>query len=311
MVQTGPPLKDEKAEGEGDAAGKAPGGHPGGAPKKKPVNNALPMGHGFMRNTGPVESVYLMLKGAEAPSEAPEVYYRFTARTLERHGGVPLASTYHKAKVEKDANGLWRADLIGKTFGTFEIFSRYVVNGTTFFSQMNFLHFMMEDDKEYPDPEKVEGLPPNWPSFIFPMSKFNEMPFRGTQTENKVDFEVLRDGNKVETASGFLVDVKDGPYVPAVLNYDAKKGNYNLTPPDDPTLKVSGGPMGGSSESKNMVALLSLPGGENMTFTFTVSRSKWSYRKIGLGVVLILAAATIIGIITADRRGKFKYNERD
>jgi hypothetical protein len=310
MVQTDPPYKDDgfNKHVTGD---EKPETVQSESFKKNSMNTAPQMRYGMIRNIGPVESVYLMLKGVTEPDEVPEVYYRFTARTLERHGGVPLSSTYHKAKVEKDKNGLWRADLIGNTFGTFEIFSRYKVKGKTFYGQMNFLHFLREDAKDGPVAENVKSLPADWPTFIFPMSKYNEMPFRGTQTENKVYFEVLRDGNKIEGAKGFLVDIKEGPFTSAVLNYEKERGDYNLTPPDDPTLKVVSGPMGGSSETKNMVALLTLPNGENMTFTLTVSRAKWSYKKIGLGVILTLAAAIIIGIITADRRRKFKYNEHD
>jgi hypothetical protein len=299
-------LKDEARGKPGD----------GKDTKEKKDNNSggVTMGHSFMRNRSPVESLYLFVKGAEIPEEAPEVYYRFTARTLERHGGVPLGSAFYRAKVEKDQNGLWRADLVGKSFGTFEVYSKYKVKGSVFYSQFNILHFVTEDIKDGPDMESVSGLPSDWPEYVFPFSRQNKMPFRGMETDTKVDFEALRGGKPILAVNSYLLDAKDGPYMPAAISLvDASKGKYSLSPPNDPSLYVSrstaGGRPGGRVGFKNMVALLELPNNEFMTFTLTVSRSRWTYRKIGLGLVFVLTISVIVGLVTAQRRGKFKYNE--
>jgi hypothetical protein len=290
--------KEHEAKGDTKAANKKSGSAP-------------PMGHGFMMNRSPLESVYLMVKGGSETIEAPEVFYRFTARTLERHGGVPLASSYYKAKVLKDENGLWRADLIGNKFGTIEVYSRYKIGDETVYSQFNFLHFMTseEEDPDSPKAESVDALPTDWPVFLFPASKYNEMPFRGTQTENTVDFDVLREGKPVIAEKAYLVETKKNFVSPEPVSFDNSSGKFSLSPADDPTLAVSSGPMGGMSGSKNMVALVKLPSNEVMTFTLSVTRSKWSYRKLGLGLILILSVAVVVGIVTADKRRRFKYNE--
>jgi hypothetical protein len=273
---------------------------------------AMPMGHGFPTTRSPIESVYLLVRGGEEPVEAPEVYYKFTVRTLERHGGVPLASTYHKAKVVKDDNGLWRADLVGTRFGTIEVYSRYRVGDETVYSQYNFLHFIAEEeDKSVPVPETVPGLPEDWPVFEFPSSKYNEMPFRGTQTENEVDFALLRYGKNVSPRNTLLTDVEENHFPPQTIGFNDSSGKYTLSPADDPTLQISSGPMGGMAGSKSMVAMVNLPGNESVTFTLSVTRSKWSYRKLGLGLVFVLCTAIVVAIVTAERRRKFKYNESD
>jgi hypothetical protein len=281
--------------------------------QKKPARAmAMGHGHGFRAQSSPVESAYLVVKDGEQPAEAPEVYYRFTARTFERHGGVPLASTYHKAEVTKDENGLWRADLIGNKFGTMEIYSRYVLGGETVYSQFNFLHYANEEELSgAPDPEIVPGLPADWPVLEFPSSKYNEMPFRGTQTENQVDFALLRNGQKVSPEKSLLVETKKSPFPPETIGFDGSTLKYTLSPADDPRLAVTSGPMGGMSGSKSMVALINLPNNEAVTFTLNVTRSKWSYRKLGYGVLFALCVAAIAGIVTAERRRKFKYNESD
>ena len=294
-----------------------PGGASDSKEKAKSSQGQAPtMGHAFMRNNSPGESLYLFVKGAGEPDEAPEVYYRFTARTLERHGGVPLGSSYYRADVEKDANGLWRADLVGKTFGTFEVYSRYKVRGKTFYSQFNTLHFVTEEIKDAPDAERVEGLPEGWPEYVFPSSRYNKMPFRGAEAETTVDFFVRSGGRPVTALSSYLLDAKSGPYMPVSMSLrDPASGGYSLSPPSDPSLNARGGrgpgPGGMRPGVKNMVALMELPNGETMTFTLTVSRSRWTYRKVGLGLVLVLIASVAIGLVTARRRRKFKYNELD
>jgi hypothetical protein len=326
IVPASATLKDP-VPGEGPEKGKGPlagselpEGKPGEGKdsKEKKINSSEggPMGHSFMRNRTPVESLYLVLKGAEGPDEPPEVYYKFTARTLERHGGVPLGSRFYKAKVEKDENGLWRADLIGKTFGTFEVYSRYKIKGSTFFSQFNILHFVTEDITEGPDAESVPGLPSDWPEYVFPSARQNKMPFRGMETESKVDFEIKRGGKPALAVNSYLLDAKDGPYAPAAITLkDASTGTYTFSPPKDPSLfvsaKTSGGRPMGRVGFKNMVAVLELPNNEFMTFTLTVSRSRWTYRKLGLGLVFVLTVSVIVGLVTAQRRRKFKYNEFD
>jgi hypothetical protein len=269
-------------------------------------------GHGMRRafssSPKPALRVYLIVLGAPAPTEAPQVYYRFTKRSRARHGGVPLVSQYHKAEVLKDETGLWAADLIGKSYGTFEIYSRYELNGTVVFSQVNFIHSMREEDKEYPNPDNVLEIPKDWPIFLFPASKYNDMPFRGTRTDTLVTFSLSREGKPLASDMAFLLETKEGPYLPKPLSFDESTFKLGLSPDDDPDLKVSSGPVTAVSDQKTMVALAKLSNGEVMTFSFSVSRSKWSYKKPAIGLALLLSVAGLTGIVTVDRRKKFKFN---
>jgi hypothetical protein len=266
------------------------------------------MGHGFSTNRSPIQNVYLVVPGGAQPEEAPEVYYRFTARTLERHGGVPLGSTYHKANVTLE-DGVWKAELVGPTFGTIEVFSRFKVDGTTVYSQYNFLHFIRDEDAQGVSLAPIAQMPQDWPVFDFPSSSYNDMPFRGTQTENSVDFDVKQGTDPVVAQAAYLVELRDGTFLSSPMSIGETSGKYNMTPADDPLLPVVSGPMGGGSASKTMLALLELPDGNVMTFSLNVSRSKWSYRKLGLGLIFVLVVSIVVGMVTADRRARFKYNE--
>jgi hypothetical protein len=272
-------------------------------------------GHGlrraFREKPLPVERVYLIVSGAPAPAEAPLVYYRFTKRSKGRHGGVPLVSHYHKAEVFKDATGLWAADLIAKSYGTLELFSRYELKGKVHFSQLNILHFMREDDKDFPNPEELKGIPVDWPIFLFPASKHNDMPFRGTKTRELVSFPITRDGKPLSSEKAFLLETKRASYQPETIGFDPDTLEHALSPMDDPELKVSGGPAPVLSDHKNMVALVTLSGGEVMTFLLTVSRSKWSYKKPGLGLAFLISVGAAVGIVTSNRRKNFKYSKGD
>ncbi|MDR2460358.1 MAG: hypothetical protein LBE38_06200 [Deltaproteobacteria bacterium] len=300
--------REGQAERDGDKNEEGAQAHPDNSQSGRTQSaSGPPMGH--VTTKSHIQSVYLMTKGAPQPEEAPEVYYRFTARTLERHGGVPLHSSYHKANVTMDERGYWRADLVGPTFGTIEVFSKIKLGDTTVYSQYNFLHFLTEEDAAGLEPEPTVLMPSEWPVFIFPTSNYNDMPFRGTQTENEVDFNVTRYGSSVVAQNAYIVDVKEGQRGPQDIVLDLEKSKYSLSPDDDPTLAVSNGPMGGMGGSKNMVAILSFPNNEVITFTFSVSRSKWSYRKLGLGFLFVGSVAVVVGIVTADRRRRFKYNE--
>jgi hypothetical protein len=272
-------------------------------------------GHGlrraFSEKLGPVVRVYLIVRGAPAPQEAPLVYYRLTKRSRGRHGGVPLVSYYHRAEVIQVATGLWAADLVAKTYGTLELFSRYELSGAIHYSQLNILHLLREDDKDFPEPEKLSGIPQDWPIFLFPASKYNDMPFRGTKTDTIVSFPITRGGEPLASEKAFLLETKRASYEPESIGFDPETLKHALSPADDPELKVSSGPVTAFADQKNMVALLTLSSGEVMTFAMTVSRSKWSYKKPGIGLALVISVGAIAGIVTTSRRKQFKYNEID
>jgi hypothetical protein len=137
------------------------------------------------------------------------------------------------------------------------------------------------------------------------------MPFRGTQTETIVTFDVKRGDSPVLAQAGWLVETRDGFFHLNSVSFGKGPGKYSLQPSDDPTLEVSSGPLGGTSEAKTMLAVLKLPDGEVMTFSLNVTRSKWSYRKLGLGLLLVLTVSIVVGIITSDKRRRFKYHEQN
>jgi hypothetical protein len=268
----------------------------------------LPSSTGNTIYRNPVHRVYLVTVGAPRPDEAPEVYYKFTARSRGRHGGVPLAATFHKAEVTLE-DGLWRAELIGFTYGTLELFSRFKLKGSIVYSQYNvFLSLRPGDYEEPVQPPRVE-MPQDWPLFLFPLPRPNGMPFRGTQTEELVDFDVQRGTSPVIAEAGWLVETRDGTRSAQSLIIGDQPGKYSLRPANDPSLLVAQGPLGGTS--KTVLALLELPGGEVMTFSLYVVRSKWTYRKLGLGILVVLTVSVVVGIIVSDRRRRFKYDEFD
>jgi hypothetical protein len=310
----------------GSPAGNSPamGGHPGGSPTgTKPASNGEPkkannsstadniVRHSFTMNRSPIHKIYLSVQGAEQPTEAPEVYYLTTARTLARHGGVPLGKTTHKAEVVMDEKrGVWRADIVGNSFATVEVFSRFKLNGTTVYSQYNFLHFLTDEDaKDLPKVPETP-LPVDWPKLVFPEGSYNGMPFRGLQTGNSVDFSVANVAKLDEPTGGILIDAKPNGVEPSPITFNPKKEKYSFSPNSDPNLVVVSGPMGGSSRNKVAVAVLPLKNSnEVMTFSLTVSLSRWSYRKIGWGLGLVAMTGLTTTVIVTKKRKKFKFNK--
>ena len=269
---------------------------------------ALPGGHSFARNRSPIQSLYLAVAGAERPETAPEVYYRFTARTMERHGGVALGSSWHQATVVLDEDK-WRADFIGSSFGTVEVYSRFKLGDRYVYSQHNYLHFIRSEDAEGVEmPERLEGPPADWPQFVFPVSSYNDMPFRSAQVGSTVDFQLRTSPGLAEPAAGFLLEENMPEAIE--LGYSAMSKKFSLTPREDSRLLESGGSYRGAS--KRALALIELPGSRDiMTFTMSVSRSRWSTRKLGFGLLGVAAVVGITAIIVVRRRRSFKYNDFD
>jgi hypothetical protein len=91
-----------------------------------------------------------------------------------------LASSYHQAEVTWD-EGTGKEDLIGTTFGTLELFSRFKLEDTIVYSQYNVLLFLRHQDLEGISPVPMVQMPEDLPVFLFPPPRSNDMPFRGTQ----------------------------------------------------------------------------------------------------------------------------------
>jgi hypothetical protein len=301
----------------------AMGGHPGSGgsadkdkaampPAKTPVPPAEAQAggsHSFVMNRSPVHKIYLHVAGAPQPAEAPEVYYIFTARTLERHGGVPLGKTVHKAEVVMD-KGVWRADIFNSTFGSAEVFSRFKLGDSTVFSQYNFLHFLTPEDAKGLEPPAEAVMPADWPAFSFPEGSYNGMPFRGLQTGRTTDFKVTNLPEGAQPVQAYLVDPRPQGTGTSAITHNPKNNSFTVEPPEDPTLVVVSSPMGGSSRSKTAVAVVEIPSSkEVLTFSMSITLSRWSYRKLNYG--LGLAAITGLGTTVAvrKRRKKFKFNK--
>ena len=264
----------------------------------------MPVDHSFSRNRSPVQKLYLAVVGGEMPELAPEVFYRFTARTLERHGGVALGSSYHKAEVVRDGD-TWRADFMGASFGTVEIYSRFKIGDRWVYSQHNYLHFLRAEDAEGLEmPERVE-LPSDWPQFVFPTSSYNDMPFRSIQTSQTVEFEIqTKTGQPVPTMGSVL---EENLTEARSLDYASMSKKFSYTPPEDPLLLESG-----SRGSKKALVVVKLPdSGDIVTFAFGISRSRWSVRKLGWGLGALAGVGLVTAIIVIRRRRRFKYNDRD
>jgi len=265
---------------------------------------SMPSTHSFAMNRSPIQSFYLGVVGAEMPEEAPEVYYRFTARTMERHGGVALGSSYHQAKVVRDGQ-TWRVDVLGPSFGTVEMFSRFKLGDRVAYSQYNYLHFAPpEAGKDLEPPAKVE-MPADWPIFDFPTSSYNDMAFRATTTGNKVEFKLAQLGAR-DVPQAALVLEENGE-APVPLDYSGRTHKFAYTPEDDPSLLEEG-----SRGSKRALAVVQLPGSDEiMTFSLGVNRSRWSTKKLDAGLASLAGVGLITSTIVIRRRRRFKYNDRD
>ncbi|MDR1044108.1 MAG: hypothetical protein LBP33_03190 [Candidatus Adiutrix sp.] len=278
------------------------GGADGQASSPRPA--AQPATHSFALNRSPVQSLYLAVKGAARPETAPEVYYRFTARTLERHGGVALGSSWHQAEVGLDGEA-WRADLPGVSFGTVEVYSRFRLGERRVYSQHNYLHFLRSEDAEGLQMPARTELPGDWPQFVFPTSSYNDMPFRGARTGQDIEFEVRGPAGAALPTSGKVIEDNLAEAGDLVYSALAKKFSYQLR--EDELLAQAGRP-----GTKKALAVIALPdSGDLMTFSFNVSRSRWSTRKLGLGLGGMAAVGAISAAIVIRRRRRFKYNDRD
>ena len=297
-----------------DSSGPPQGaGHPAGngegaeASQQKtaaqPAGN-MPMNHSFAMNRSPVQSLYLAVVGADVPETAPEVYYRFTARTLERHGGVALGSSWHQGKVVRDGE-TWRADLFGASFGTVEIYSRFRLGDRYVYSQHNYLHFIRAEDSEgLKMPERVD-LPADWPQIVFPTSSYNDMPFRGIQAGQTVEFQLEPQPGQAQPASALVLAENTDSAVK--LDYSSMSKKFSYTPEEDEQMAEAG-----ARGSKKAVVMVGVPGsGDLITFSFNVNRSRWSTRKLGLGLGGMAAVGAVSATTVIRRRRRFKYNDRD
>jgi hypothetical protein len=96
---------------------------------------------------------------------------------------------------------------------------------------------------------------------------------------------------------------------PVKLDYSPLSGKFSYAPRDDQVLTEE---EDGRRRSKKALALVELPGsGDIAAFYFDVSRSRWSTRKIGLGLGALAATLAVASIIVVRRRRRFKYNDRD
>ena len=262
-----------------------------------------------------VKNLYLgVSKGAEIPAEAPEVYYRFTTRTLERHGGVPVSSAIYKAKVEKDSKeNTWRADIYSPDFGTAEVFSRFTLGETRVYSQYTFLHYVRtERDKD--EAEKQETSPPmppavdlpeNWPQIIFPVSDYNDMPVRSLRIGEKTNFTVRSGTGRDEPVEALLFE-KDNP-TPLALPYDPKERTFSCTPLPDETLETAQ-----RGATKNVVLQVAFPNSSDVaTVGISVSKSRWSGLDLNSGLFLLFGSAGLTIGIVLHRRKRFKYYDRN
>jgi hypothetical protein len=261
-------------------------------------------------NRDPVHKLYLHVHGAETPTEAPEVYYRVTARTLARHGGVPLGKTEHKANVTL-IDGVWRADIAANTFATIEVFSRFKLGDAVVYSQRNFLHFLTEEDAKGVSPIPVTPIPADWPILAFPEGSYNGMPFRNLQTGEETSFEVKNVERGLEPDGGFLADAEPHGVGPTPITFNPNKNKYTVKAESDPSLLVVvSGPMGGMGKSKTSVAVVPLKDSNVvLTFSLNVRLSKWSYRKLDFGVGLVAFAGIATTTIVVKKRKKFKFNK--
>jgi hypothetical protein len=259
-----------------------------------------------------VKNLYLAVsKGVDIPVEAPEVYYRFTIRTLERYGGVPVNSTIYKAKIEKDSKkNTWRVDIYSPDFGTVEIFSRFTLGETRVYSQYTFLHYVRtersKNEAETPPPmPPVADLPEDWPQIVFPVSNSNDMPIRSLRIGEKTNFTVKPGTERGEPVDALLFE-KDH-LTPLALPYDPKERTFSCTPLADETLDKT--PRG---TIKNVVLQVAFPNSSDVaTVGIGVSKSRWSGLDLNSGLFLLFGSAGLTIVAVLRRRKRFKYHDRN
>ena len=268
-----------------------------------------------MRDRRMVKHFYLSVsKGAEMPAEAPEVYYRFTTRTLERHGGVPINSKIYKANVVRDKTG-WRTDIYSPNFGTAELFSRFTVDGKRIYSQHNYLHFVATSRNRdagtttnappaAPMPPET-SLPEDWPQVVFPTSNYNAMPLRTIRIGDEVSFTV--EPGTGRSAPVTAASFEDNLATPLVLPYKQKGQLFTFTPRQDEILENAP-----RRVAKNGVLVVTFPDtDEAATFCLGISRSKWSGLDLNSGLFLLFGSAILAIAIVLYRRRRFKYYDRN
>ncbi len=315
------PEKNKKTDSASTQPDAQPGAHPetGGKPADKAKQNAsgegeTPASHAFARNSSTTQSFYLgVSKGADMPSEAPEVYYRFTVRTMERHGGVPVSSSTYKAKVEKDRN-TWRVDVYSPEYGSAEVFSRFRIGEKYVYSQFNYLHYFRVDDKNAENGEgkkepapmpPAAAIPEDWPTVTFPASSYNEMPFRGLRLGASEVFTV--EPGPARSVPPAAKVAEDNFEEPLSIAYDPESRGFSYAPREDGVLEASP-----PRTSKTAVVIVEFPeSGEISTFSLTVSKSKWSGLDLNSGLVLLFGTAVTVTAIVLYRRRRFKYHDRN
>ncbi|MDR1041304.1 MAG: hypothetical protein LBR80_14295 [Deltaproteobacteria bacterium] len=312
----GTPVSGTPGTGQGQDAPRPEGASGGGASGGSGLKAArLPSGHGLARRGNPHAFLRLHVKGADGPAEAPEIYYRLTRRVLARHGGTPLSVTFHKGEARL-VDGAWQVEILAPFFSTIELYSRFVLAGEVFYSQHNFLHFFMEDDAAgLPLPPESEP-PADWPEFRFPESSYNSMPFRGLRTDESVDFSIVSGGREPDAGSWSVTDAAGRGRSAGEIVSESADGKWRLSAWDDPMLTVSGDPVGPAGPSKLAVTAVRIPAGEGfvaatMTFSFSVSRNRWSYRSLAPGLTMLCLGAGFTGTAAVRARRRFRKDEQD
>ena len=265
-----------------------------------------------MRDRRLTRPFYLSVsEGAEAPTEAPEVYYRFTTRTMERHGGVPIASKIYEAKVVREGK-TWRADIFSPDFGSVEIFSRFMIGDTRVYAQHNYLHFVAASrnrdnaPQTPPPPMPPETtLPEDWPLIEFPTSNYNAMPLRTLRIGEDAMFTVKRAAGQSTPGAAFAHE--DNFTTPLALPQNARTQTFTYAPRPDDILENAA-----RRVAKNAVLTVTFPDSDEVaTFCLSISRSKWSGLDLNSGLFLLFGSAVLTIAIVLYRRRRFKYYDRN
>jgi hypothetical protein len=94
---------------------------------------------------------------------------------------------------------------------------------------------------------------------------------------------------------------------------DPACGAWTLTALDDPSLPISRNPVGPPADTKIAVAVARIPGRggsgrSTLSFSFTVARNRWSYRRLHPGVAALFLGGAGVGVAATLARRRFRFN---
>jgi hypothetical protein len=233
----------------------------------------------------------LGVSGAEAPSGAPEVYYRLTPR-----GGGPAEIRRARPAL---VSGAWQVQPSPPEGGLAEVFSRFELAGTAVYAQINVQLAPPQDAGAPVDP--AAELPAGWPSIAAEPGPDGAPP-RSVTTGQSVRLALSGSGTAPDRALA-VEELAVGPPDPMAASGSALA--WEAGEPEEDQASIRGG---------RLVVFVVDQGGARLTFSVTASQPRTGGRGGGggraRGLALAGGAALVSASLAGAHRRKFKYRNR-